>query len=69
MTEQIKIDGMGCAHCITAVRLALEGLNGVKVEDVSIGTARVQLNDGATAEQVDAAIREAGYEPVSHERQ
>lgn len=69
MTDEIKIQGMGCAHCVTAVRRALEQVEGVQVEQVEIGRARVRLaSDATSVEEVDAAIREAGYEPVSHER-
>ena len=69
MTDEIKIQGMGCSHCVTAVRRALEQVEGVRVDQVEIGRARVRLtSSAASVEKVDAAIREAGYEPVSHER-
>ena len=34
MKLNLKIDGMGCEHCIKSVREALEGINGIKVLDV-----------------------------------
>lgn len=68
MTEEIEIQGMGCDHCVSAVRQALAGVEGVEVEDVRIGKARIRLDrDVASAEAVDDAIREAGYEPLSHD--
>jgi copper chaperone len=60
--EQIDIQGMGCDHCVEAVRRALEDLAGVDVEDVRIGTARVRLYGTRTGRaEVEAAIRDAGY--------
>lgn len=67
MTDEITIQGMGCEHCVTAVREALEKVHGVDVAHVEIGAARVRAEDGRVPrEAIDAAIREAGYEPVSH---
>ena len=36
MKLNLKIDGMGCEHCIKSVREALEGISGVKVIDVKM---------------------------------
>lgn len=67
--ETIKIRGMGCDHCVTAVRSALEALDGVDVEAVEIGSARVRIDpDAASRSTIDEAIREAGYEPETHIR-
>ena len=65
MTDRIEIKGMGCEHCVTAVRKALEGIDGVSVEDVEIGSAHVRA-EGDHTKAIDDAIRQAGYEPVSH---
>ena len=65
MTDRVEIQGMGCEHCVTAVREALEEVEGVEIEAVEIGSARVRA-DGARKQDIDEAIRKAGYEPVSH---
>ena len=66
MTSEIQIEGMGCDHCITAVRDALQTLDGVTVEKVELGAARVQIDPSrASLSQAEAAIREAGYQPTS----
>lgn len=65
MTDRIEIQGMGCDHCVHAVREALERVEGIEVESVEIGTARVRTVENRK-EQIDEAIRKAGYEPVSH---
>lgn len=68
MKQIISIEGMGCDHCVAAVRAALETVNGVTVEGVEIGSAHVVTEPGVVSdEQVEAAIREAGYEPTSRE--
>ena len=45
MKLNLKIDGMGCEHCIKSVREALEGVNGVKVLDVKIGSAEIEAEN------------------------
>ena len=55
MTDTLHLTGMTCGHCVRAVRAALEGVPGVTVEDVEIGTARVTYDD--TAVQRDALVR------------
>jgi copper chaperone len=59
---KLKIDGMSCGHCVSAVDKALKGLDGVKVEQVAIGTATVSYDPGATSpEQITQAVEDEGY--------
>lgn len=68
MKHDITIEGMGCEHCVMTVREALEKVDGVTVEEVEIGSARVAFEpDAVSEEQIDASIHKAGYEPISHE--
>ena len=58
----LAITGMSCGHCVGAVRRALEGLDGVRVEQVAIGTATVAIDPArATADSITTAIEDAGY--------
>lgn len=59
----LTIEGMSCGHCVRAVDRALQGLSGVQVEKVGMGSAVVAY-DPATAkpEQIMKAISDAGYE-------
>lgn len=59
----LSISGMSCAHCVASVRSALERLEGVKVERVSVGAAAVAYDPAhlATQEVLDA-VTAAGYE-------
>lgn len=63
MTKQvIEIQGMGCDHCVHAVRKALEAIDGLNVEEVEIGRAVVTTDGSAlNAAVVAKAIEQAGY--------
>ncbi|MFB6248648.1 MAG: heavy-metal-associated domain-containing protein [Salinibacter sp.] len=59
----LRIDGMHCGHCVDVVEEALDGLDGVTVQDVDVGSAQVayapaEVSDDALA----AALDDAGYE-------
>ncbi|MBW4043773.1 heavy-metal-associated domain-containing protein [Acidipila rosea] len=58
----LKIDGMHCGACVRRVTQTLEKLDGVKVEDVTVGAARVEASDPASATPaILAALQKAGY--------
>ena len=60
---KLEVSGMSCGHCVGAVREALAGVPGVKVDDVSIGSAAVTFDESKTkvSDLVDA-VNDAGYE-------
>jgi len=58
----LAIDGMSCTHCVEAVRSALEELDGVRAETVTIGTATVAYDPNkANPREIVAAVDAAGY--------
>jgi len=58
----LKIDGMSCGHCVGSVRKALEGVDGVRVRQVAIGTATLEYDPAvASPERIAAAVSDAGY--------
>ena len=62
MKETLPISGMGCDHCVNAVREALENLDNVTVSSVEIGSAAVVYEESKIDRSVlVAAIEEAGY--------
>ncbi len=62
----LRIAGMSCHHCVMAVQKELEKLPGVKVSEVKIGSASVDFDEAKTRkEQINAAVKEAGYEVVA----
>jgi copper chaperone len=62
-TTTLTIGGMSCGHCVKAVEAALGGVEGVRVESVEMGTARVEYDPAAvTPERLAAVVEEEGYE-------
>jgi copper chaperone len=57
-TITLSIEGMHCDACVRRVGRALQGVLGTVVEEIRIGTARVQSEDLAP---VLAALAGAGY--------
>mgnify|MGYP000147700842 FL=1 len=64
MKLNLKIDGMGCEHCIKSVRETLEGINGVKVLDVKIGSAEVEAENDSVLNEIREKLDDAGYDLV-----
>jgi copper chaperone CopZ len=59
----LEVTGMTCAHCVSAVRGALNSISGVKVDALSIGSASVTYDEtSATVGDLVDAIQDAGYE-------
>ncbi len=64
MTKTIAVTGMSCGHCVSHVKSALEGLEGVTEADVSLEESQAQVTlstDVADADLV-AAVEAAGYQ-------
>jgi Cu+-exporting ATPase len=64
MEIRLPIEGMTCASCVSRVERALQRVPGVAKAEVNLATetATVALADGASAESLVAAVRDAGYE-------
>lgn len=59
----MAIRGMSCGHCVQGVTKALESLDGVKVEQVRIGSAVVQYDPAkVTPDAMREAVADEGYE-------
>ncbi|MGB2867918.1 MAG: cation transporter [Bacteroidota bacterium] len=65
-TQELIIEGMSCGHCVMSVKRELGKLQDVKVEDVQIGKAKVQVDESkVTPKALSHAIEEAGYRLIS----
>lgn len=65
ITKELKIEGMSCNHCVMAVKKELGKITNVNVQDVQIGSAKVEFDENAVNEKtLEAAIEEAGYKVV-----
>ena len=61
-TETLTITGMSCGHCVRAVQTALESVDGVNVEDIRVGEARVRYdNEAVSHTSLVQVVEEAGY--------
>jgi copper chaperone CopZ len=61
MELTFTIDGMSCQHCVRRVTTALGKVPDIRVEEVTVGRARVEALDDAAAGAVVAALERAGY--------
>lgn len=60
---ELKIEGMHCGSCVRRVNLALTKVDGVVVDQVEIGTAKLHFDPQQTsAQQIAAAIEGIGFE-------
>ena len=64
MNRKLKISGMTCGHCVSHVKSALEGMEGVSEADVSLENHEAELTLSGEVIDADliAAVEEAGYQ-------
>ncbi len=69
MKKTITVEGMMCAHCASHVQKALEALDGVTSAEINLEakTATVTMTNDVADDVLTAAIKDAGYTPVSVE--
>ena len=60
--EQYTVTGMSCAACSARVEKAVSGVKGVTSCSVSLLTNSMGVEGTASAEEIIAAVRDAGYE-------
>lgn len=59
----IQIDGMTCGHCVSRVQKALTRVEGIHVDQVEIGSARVSYEPGQVSPQrIREAVEDAGFD-------
>ena len=64
--QELKIEGMSCGHCVMSVRKELDKLPHVTVEEVKIGSAKVQYDESAVSlNDLAKAVEHAGYRVVA----
>ncbi len=64
-SHELTIHGMTCSHCVMHVKEALETVDGLEVENVQIGKARVWYEDEKIGDVLTNKIEEAGYKVAS----
>ena len=59
-TLDFTVTGMTCQHCVASVTEEVNELAGVREVDVDLASGRLHVVGDVTAEQVRAAVAEAG---------
>lgn len=57
-----NVSGMTCGHCVKAITQALLALDAQANVQVDLACAQVRIDSLLSPEQVQAALREEGYE-------
>lgn len=63
-TIKLKVTGMSCGGCVSAVKSALESVDGVveAIVDLDSGSAEVKIGDGGLdPDRLKATVKSAGY--------
>lgn len=64
MKLNLKIDGMGCEHCIKSVKEVFESIEGVKILEVKIGSAEIEIENEGILSEIKEKLDDAGYDLV-----
>ncbi len=67
VTEQFRVPGMSCQHCVNAVRKEVGALAGVSQVDVDLSQKIVTVvhDDDVDITEIVMAIKDAGYDDVT----
>jgi len=58
----LSIEGMHCGGCVQRVKATLQGVKGVELGPVEVGSAQMTFHpDQASAEEIAAAINRIGF--------
>jgi copper chaperone len=60
----LRVDNMHCGACVRRVTQALGKVDGVRVDEVRIGAARVKTPDDLPESAIVNAVHQAGYSAV-----
>ena len=61
-TLTLSIEGMHCGGCVRRVTAALEGVKGVEVGSVGVGSANMTFDPNrVSAEEIAAAVDRIGF--------
>jgi len=67
ITEQFQVPGVSCQHCINAITSEVTAIPGVQNVEVALDSKVVTVAhaEQVSADQIVAAIIEAGYDEVN----
>ena len=64
MRTRLRVKGMTCQHCVTAVFTALTPVEGIIAAEVEVGSVSVEHDGRVTIDALREAIAVAGYDAV-----
>ena len=59
---RLEIAGMSCGACVDRVRTALQRVGGIRIDDLRLGSALLELQPRVETKTVVAAVAAAGYQ-------
>ncbi|TCK07457.1 heavy-metal-associated domain-containing protein [Marinobacterium mangrovicola] len=62
MQHQLKVTGMSCGHCVSAIEKAVKGLDPQAEVSTDLDKGEVTVSSDTEFAAISAAILEAGYE-------
>ncbi|OMF89740.1 copper ion binding protein [Paenibacillus sp. FSL R7-0337] len=61
----LKVEGMSCGHCVSAVEKAVSGVGAAAKVDLPAKTVAVEFDENAVSlDKIKAAIEDQGYDVV-----
>jgi copper chaperone len=61
-TLRLSVEGMHCEGCVRRVTTALEGVNGVELSAVEVGSAQMRFRpEDTSAQEIVAAVNRIGF--------
>lgn len=63
MSAVFTVSDMTCGHCVKAITQAVQTAVPGATVDVDLASHRVSVTPGEQAAAIEAAIRDAGYDP------
>ncbi len=58
---ELKVEGMSCGHCVSAVTKSVQAVDAAAKVDVDLAQQKVSVNSAAGLEAIKAAVEDAGY--------
>ena len=58
---ELKVEGMSCGHCVSAVTKSVKEVDAAAKVDVDLAQQKVTVNSGAGLDAIKAAVEDAGY--------
>ena len=62
---ELKVEGMSCGHCVSAVTKSVQAVDAAAKVEVDLPTQKVRVNSSASLENIKAAVADAGYDVLS----